>query len=62
MIETRLQFLSLLDLADFQATVESIIHYYNTKAFTLTADFSEADIELAKAAFGAVVVTDDSDM
>ena len=56
MIELTLQFPSLPEMVDFQAHVDIFFLCANHIDLTLTAEFTEADIELAKAAYGAVVI------
>jgi hypothetical protein len=56
MNQTTLQFPSIIEMLDFQIAVGNILQHYNMTDFTLTAEYSEADIELAKAGFKAIVV------
>jgi hypothetical protein len=51
-----LQFPSVKEMSDFKAVVTVTIIYSNTTKLTLTGNFTEADIELAKGGFGAVVL------
>ena len=55
---TTLQFPYILELVDFRALVKVKILHYNLTDLTITAEFSEADIELAQKSFGAVIVHD----
>ena len=51
-----LQFQSIIDFIDFQTTADFMLSHYNLTDLTITGTCSEADIELAKAGFGAVVI------
>jgi hypothetical protein len=54
-----LHFPSIIELVDFQGAANADIQHFNLADLTLTGNFSEADIELAKAGFEAVVVETD---
>lgn len=57
MHQTTLQFPSIIEMIDFQTIVGISIIYYNRTDLTLTGEFTEAEIELAKTAYGAVVIS-----
>jgi hypothetical protein len=56
-MNTTLQFRTILELVDFQMLTATPQLKINTLRLTLTGDFSEADIELAKADYKAEVIS-----
>jgi hypothetical protein len=56
MEKTTLKFSTLCEMKDFQAIVKTAVIFSNTSHLTLTAEFCEADIELAREGFGATIV------
>jgi len=54
MQQVTLQFTSILEMIDFEAIVSTIFHI-NRRDLTITGTFTEADIELAKAGFHAII-------
>ena len=56
MIITTLQFPSIVQLIDFQLAVKGVEMQYDVKTLTVTGEFSEVDIELAKAGFRAILL------
>jgi hypothetical protein len=58
MKQVTLQFPSIIEMIDFQTMVSTNIIHLNRTDLTLTGKFNEADIELAKAGYYAVVVED----
>ena len=56
MPQTTLQFKSVIEFIDFQTTANIKISHYNLRDLTITGSLTEADIELAKAGFGAFIM------
>ena len=51
-----LQFSSLLELASFQTAIKMRSYRINTSAFSLTGNFSEAEIEFAKESYNVRIL------
>lgn len=51
-----LLFRTILDLLDFESVIEEQSHVTNRSRLTISGDFEEADIELARAGYGATII------
>jgi hypothetical protein len=53
-----IQFKSLADMLDFESIIVNLLHDSDHSQLWVFGEFEEADIELAKAGYGAEVIED----